>query len=85
VLFSWLLGTFEGLNFNLFLAVFSAIFPHSDSLFHIVQSKISDILFCTEKSDTHLEKKILSSMGRNFEDDANFLRSQKKQVGTDGG
>jgi len=57
VLYLWLLGTFKGLNFNLFLAVFSAIFPHSDSLFHIIQSKSSDILFCIEKSDTHLKKK----------------------------
>lgn len=44
VLCSWLFGTFEGYNFNFFLAVFSAIFPHSGSLFHIAQSESSDIL-----------------------------------------
>lgn len=63
---SWLLGTFEGLKFNFFLAVFSAIFSHSNSLFDIAQSKSSDILFCTEKSDTHLKKKNLILHGKEF-------------------
>jgi len=84
VLCSWLLGTFEGLNFNLFFAVFSAIFPHSDSLFRIVESKSSDF-FSALRKVTPIKKKILSSMGRNFEDDTKFLCSQKEQGGPDGG
>jgi hypothetical protein len=42
-----LLGTFEELHFNFLLVVFSAIFSHSNSLTHIAQSKISNILYCT--------------------------------------
>jgi hypothetical protein len=34
---------------NFSLAVFSATFPHSDSLFQILHSKSSDTVSCTEK------------------------------------
>jgi hypothetical protein len=36
-------------DFNFFLAMFSSIFPHSDSLFQILQSKACDIVYCDKK------------------------------------
>ncbi|XP_031329186.1 zinc finger MYM-type protein 1-like [Photinus pyralis] len=46
-------------DFNFFLDVFSAIFPHSESLFKILQSKISDIAYCNKKIDdfkSHIQR-----------------------------
>jgi hypothetical protein len=41
------------------LSIFSSIFPHSDSLFKILQTKRSDIKFCNTKIDEfkyHMQK-----------------------------
>lgn len=36
-------------DFNFFLTLFSCIFPHSDSLFKILQNKSNDIMYCMKK------------------------------------
>jgi hypothetical protein len=53
------------LDFNFFLGMFSSIFPHSDSLFQILQSKTCDIVHCNKKIKdfkTHLRQ-----FGLNFD------------------
>jgi hypothetical protein len=45
--------------FNFFLVMFSFIFPHSDNLFQILQSKTCDIVYCNKKIEdlkTHLRQ-----------------------------
>ncbi|XP_063231899.1 zinc finger MYM-type protein 1-like [Bacillus rossius redtenbacheri] len=44
-----LLSHLNDFDFNFFLVIFSYIFPHSDSIFQILQTKISDINFCMKK------------------------------------
>jgi hypothetical protein len=45
------LALLRDFDFNFFLPVFSAIFPQSDSLFQILQSKSSDVICCTEETE----------------------------------
>jgi hypothetical protein len=52
-------------DFNILLAVISAIFPHSDTLFQILQSKSVNIVYYTEKNDNF--KLILQQFRETFD------------------
>jgi hypothetical protein len=59
------LGLLREFDFNFFLAVFSATFPHSDRLFQILQPKSSDSVCCTEKLENF--KLLLQRFRKNFD------------------
>ena len=59
------LGLLREFDFNFFLAVFSATFPHSDRLFQILQPKSSDSVCCTEKLENF--KLLLQRFRENFD------------------
>jgi hypothetical protein len=60
------LALLRDFDFNFYLAMFSAIFSHSSSLFQILQSKRSDTVYCTEKTEKF--KLLLQLFRENFPD-----------------
>ena len=44
-----LISKLQDFNFNFLLVIFSLIFPHSDTLFQVLQKKAFDINFCVSK------------------------------------
>jgi len=48
--------TLSGFDFNIFLQIYGLVFPFTQNLYNILQSKSMDILFCVKEIETTMKK-----------------------------